>query len=335
MRVGISLFSIAAILCAWAPVATPQYYGPLLPANAPAIGLGGFSGGFAESLTAEPIRFYVGWMEPVRNAYSAFDQEASGTGTAGSHDWPVAGLWLGAAKSISLGERCALGLDGWLLIPANREAIERDEFNRVIAGGGRIRALTVTTTPVVRTWETYTDWWYADAEVGCRLSGGFMVFGGFRYEHFSTRFKNPGIPAGTPGSSDDNADITVNGYLPYIGVQLQQGGSTSLVSIRALGFPYVPADVQHLETGETGTGLRTEATGAFSGGYFVELLGEYRARVFGGPDLGAFVKYNVFHGRGNLNLDVTDFPSSSSGFAFHRESITFGGTFSLDFALPF
>ena len=72
------------------------------------------------------------------------------------------------------------------------------------------------------------------------------LLAGFRYDRFATNFKVPGNFSGALGTPSDTADVTINCYIPFVGVQMAQGspGRSELV-FRVIGFPWVGGDVKY------------------------------------------------------------------------------------------
>jgi hypothetical protein len=303
----------------------------------------GSSPGFGAYRT-DPIRqafdppvFYVGWMESYSTSIGF---EAT---NGGGQRWPLSGLWLGLAERINLNENCGVDLDGWVLIPSNRKGGESETLSSshsIITHPTRITTVVVQVTnsfEVNRTWETSPEWWYLDAAATYGRSDAFKVIAGFRYEHFSTNFKNPSSLFGLTTTPDDTADLTLNSYLPFVGLQSTIGGPGSKVSLRLIGFPIAPASVTFSETGLFGVSSRVQATGNWSNSYFVELFAE-GSRMFS-PDMGvgAFFRWNYLYGKGSLATEILpvvgsiDDPQAS----FNRNTFTFGGSFTLNLGSPF
>jgi hypothetical protein len=317
-----------------------QVTGALPPIGAPfADGL--FPGaGNEPTAFGNPVRFYVGWLEATPGACWHFDPQNEVSLTVGEHHWRPAGVWLGLAKSLEILERWGFNADAWFLIPVNYRAREADIIARsfLISDPDTEEDILVRTIdPITRHWDTYTDWWYVSGELAWKYSSLFSVLGGFRYEYFSTRFRNPSDVQGFVLSSQDTADITVNSYIPYIGFQHKYEGPTTMLSVRAIGFPFAPADLEHVETGEAGLGYRTESKrGRFTSSCFAELAAEYAVRAFGDSQVGAFVRWNLLEGRGLIPVEIPRIRFSQENlFSFHRNTVSFGGSFTLSFISPF
>lgn len=321
-----------------------------LPVIANAQGMFGFSGAplFAPPdpiSPADPIRaftppiFYIGWMETYKNVTFAFDGAGAGNLFGGDHRWPVAGLWLGLEEKVNLSQNLSAILDGWLLVPTRRKGSEPEEVTRtfVTAFSTTVPIAFGTTTEIGgREWDTDPDWWYIDAMGVFGPSAMFKVLGGFRYEHFSTRFKNPVDSIAVPSTPEDRADITVNSYQPFVGFQYATGGPTGHISVRLIGFPLVPADVSHRESGEAGSGTIVKSIGNFRSSYFWELFAQADQRFFGDANIGAFFRWNWLHGRAILHSEVEPgaLASGDDSASFDRNTVTVGGSFSLNFLSP-
>jgi hypothetical protein len=334
MKKGLILFVALLIVATFAALGNAQ--GLFWPGSA--LGFGG-NRGPCDPCTApffEPPAFYIGWMESTRRASWSFDSADPGSFFGGQHKWNVAGLWLGLEQKINL--TCDLGvdLDGWLLIPSNRPGDEGEGALRSVVIGVGTNAVTVQLPGLgSRTWNTRTDWWYLDAEANYAFCTPLKGLAGFRYEHFSTRWDNPSTDS-LPSTPDDTADITINSYLPYVGLRTSVGGPGGNVSVKFIGFPWAPGDVSHFETGEAGNSTRVQSTGNWDRSYFWELFAEYNRNFSSSMGLGAFFRWNVFHGHGNLSTDVLPaLGSVSRGAAFDRNTVTFGGSVSLNFGSPF
>ncbi len=114
-----------------------------------------------------------------------------------------------------------LDLDGWVLIPSNRQGSEQEP---TITTSGTISAHHSPGGRETETWNTRTEWWYLDAAATWACCTPVKVLAGFRYDHFSTRFDNPTNAFGVVFTTADTADLTVNSYLPFVGLQTTVGG---------------------------------------------------------------------------------------------------------------
>lgn len=333
MKKGLVL--VAVLLAVVAPPAVAQAQGLFgfgLPGNI----LGPY-GGTGQALFTPPA-FYVGWMESYKDTVLLFDAAPPGGFLGGSHKWPSAGLWLGLAETVNLTQRCGVMVDGWVLIPSDRKGSEPEtSLTTILVFNGETFDPVQLTSLGKREWDTRNDWWYVDGMLFCGCSKTFQALAGFRYEHFSTRFKNPSDAVVVPSTPSDRLDITVNSYLPYFGAQYATGGSNSSLSVRFLGFPFVPANATHFETGEAGSATRIESKGNFrNGGYWWELFAEYDWNMFNGASVGAFLRWNVVHGKAKFHseLQPAHIIGQDQGATFDRNTFTFGGSLSLNFGSP-
>jgi hypothetical protein len=243
--------------------------------------------------------------------------------------YPVRGLWLGLAAQANLTERAGLLADYWILVPSNEPS---DESYTIAAA-----------PPGSKTWNsTKTDWWFIDGALSYDTGGLGKVLAGFRYDHFATNFENPGDFVGALGLSSDRGDVTVNCYLPFIGIQTDQGspGGRQLM-FRVIGFPLMAGDVKYHDSIGSFGGIvqdRIELSKGFGKGYFLEAFAQYAQPVFGSGQIGVFGRWSMLHGDSG-QIAITDvlggFPLTGKyQFVFERQSWTLGGSFIFDFNLP-
>ena len=221
----VAVLCVGILVLAFVPtVVSAQGWLPGLPA----FGGGPGACGPAGPRLFEPLTFYVGWMETVQKAGWSFADPNPGGLFGGKHNFDVSGLWLGLEQKINLTETCGVDLDGWVLIPSNRRGSELEAgVATVVVGGGP--TTTTIAVPGGRTWNTRAEWWYLDAAATCAFCTPFKAIAGFRYEHFSVRFDNPSDNFGIVSTTGDEADLTINSYLPFVGLQTTVGGPASNV----------------------------------------------------------------------------------------------------------
>ncbi len=298
----------------------------------PGLGSGAYGQAPYGQRLLDPLSLYVGWGDtsPAQTTFS-FDGQQLGGGISGlAYRWRVSGIWLGVYEKANFSENAAVAVEAWWLIPTGNRGLETANFSTI---GGQAAPFVIT-VPTVTDWTAQNDWWFIDGRLMLgQAYSNFMMFAGFRYDHFSTRFESP---SGGLGLFAGTGDVTVNSYIPYVGAEYKaraSGGGNSLV--RILGFPWVPASVQHNQT--IAGGSRAETTANFTNrGYFFELFGEYDWLVTGGLGIGAFARASWLGGRGASNTDVNPAGTSvSDNITFYRDQVTVGGKVSLDFALPY
>ena len=335
MKKGLIVLAALLIVASFTVSGHAQSPFNIWPGGMPAFGGGTGAYGPPGPRVFEPPTFYVGWMESLRRVSWSFADPNPGGLFGGKHNWDVAGLWLGVEQKINLNETCGVDLDGWVLIPSNRRGAELEAgVTTILVGPGP--TFTTLEVPVQggRTWNTRTEWWYLDAAGTCAFCTPFKAIAGFRYEHFSVRFDNPSNPYNVASTTADEADLTINSYLPYVGLQTSVGGPASNVSVRVIGFPWAPADVTHSETGISGIGSRIDSTGNWNRSYFWEVFAEYNRSVAANMGIGAFFRWNLLHGQTDLSTTLPSGIAVSSDASFDRNTMTFGGSFSLNFASP-
>lgn len=327
MKKGLIVLAALLIVASFTVSGHAQSPFNIWPGGMPVFGGGPGAYGQPGPRLFEPLTFYVGWMESLRRAGWSFADPNPGSVFGGAHRYPLAGLWLGLEQKVNLNETWGLDLDGWVLIPTNRQGSEQEP---TITTSGTIAPITV---PGVgnRTWNTRTEWWYLDAAVSCAFITPVKALAGFRYDHFSTRFDNPTNAFGVVFTSADTADLTVNSYLPFVGLQTTVGGPASNVMVRWIGFPVAPANLTFSETNANTLGTRVDSTGNWSNSYWTEIFATYNRSFAAGMGIGAFFRWHLYHGQANLTTNPLGFAGVSSDASFDRNAMTFGGSFSLNF----
>jgi hypothetical protein len=281
-----------------------------------------------------PLTFYAGWGADRRGSTFSFDLRRPDLGPFADdllsirNTSPIRGLWLGVAGQANLGGRIGLLADYWIIIPANQSSDETFAIADAPPGG--------------KTWSTNTDWWFVDGALTYETLGLGKLLAGFRYDRLATNFKDPGNFSGPVGSPSDTGDVTINCYIPFVGVQLDQGtpGGSQLM-FRVIGFPWLGGDVlYHDSIGNFSvlTQDRIELQKGIDRGYFLEAFAEYGQAVFGNGQVSVFGRWNMLHGNAK-QIDITDvlggIPLAGEyEFAFDRQSWTVGAGFSLAFTTP-
>jgi len=153
--------------------------------------------------------------------------------------------------------------------------------------------------------------------------------GGFRWDYLNTKLKLK-----IPQLSEIERDSpTINAYLPYVGIQVDQYG----VVVRVIGFPLVPGNVRFAETVQA---LNISAASEsrswpFKSGQFLEVFASYSKRVSNGIEIGGFLTYDYLHGQTEYVTPavVTFIPVEAIAWSYNRRYWTMGGTLSWDFNL--
>jgi len=159
------------------------------------------------------------------------------------------------------------------------------------------------------------------------------LIGGFRFDSFSTNFSDPANAVGFVSLNTDTADSTLNCYIPYVGLMVNQGNR---LRVGVIGFPYVPGNIKYHET--TAGTIRTETRGSLRNSYFLEVFGEY-AKDFLGGSIGVFGTWSYLSTSSNMTAEARAggvlLNTQPYRFTLDRQSYILGAKFSLDFFSPF
>ncbi len=287
----------------------------------------------AKAITA-PFTLYAGWGADPKATTLSFNLRRPSSGPLADdllsikNTYPIKGLWLGRAVQVSLWRGIDFFTDYWVLVPANQPSDETFSLTDGSSGG--------------KTWSTNTEWWFTDAALTCQTCGLGELLAGFRYDRFDTSFKDPGNFFGPIGSSSNTGDVTINCYIPFVGLQTNQGtqGGSQLM-FKVIGFPWLGGDVIYHDSIGNFTLLtqdRIELDKGVGKGYFLEAFAEYGQAVFSSGKVSVFGRWNLLHGSAK-RIDITDVLGGTPltgeyQFAFDRQSWTLGGSFSLAFTIP-
>jgi hypothetical protein len=292
--------------------------------------LGGFLGGSSGCAPTNEANCSVagklGYMGRSRGL--VFERQAVGTNPGGintdTFQYPVEGVWVGASvtgvgsglglSAYGPGDGLCLALGASWLFPNNTEASE------IISGGSR-------------TWGPKTQWYTLEASVSRCPVENFSLIGGFRYDSFFTKFRDPSSQVDfTTSQPTDEAELVLNSYIPYLGAVLRLGA----VEVGVIGFPWAWGRVESRET-IGGAGVRYESVGNYSNAYFLETFAEFGGQM-GGGQLSAFAKYTVLHAKGNFDFErhpiggaVRTAPDT---FGMDRQNWIVGGTALIGFNSP-
>ncbi|MFC1836423.1 hypothetical protein ACFL2Q_17160 [Thermodesulfobacteriota bacterium] len=306
---------VAVIVCCWASTVFAQG----LP----------FASGDCSTGGLCSLNAYVGYAEHHMGTVQGFNYTTGNVQFNDTTRLPLSGLWLGFSG----------------------EAQVSDAFGCLLSGGGLVYAQSSGWADVEPdVWSAYSvdsrgEWWgYLDAtasySIGFLGRTSFLV--GFRWDHYNSR---TAITYGNQPNNDVEMDFKMNAYLPILGAQVTRTWWGGLLRIRAIGFPTVLGEMKY-DWGENdapaGYRYSEVSTQQMSRGYFVELFAEYRRRMTGHSQVGAFVTLNQLHGVtdiGSYNFfEVTQTSglaqgNDDTGITFQRTSWTVGGSVSLDFNL--
>jgi hypothetical protein len=166
--------------------------------------------------------------------------------------------------------------------------------------------------------------------------GSFQALGGFRWDYFSTKqtitFRDGGVVTSTATNN-----LTIDSYLPYVGVGMSQLTSCSYFNARVIGFPVAPGNVKFQDSFRGTEGGLTflgggELKSTFKNAYFIEAFAEYGAKLLGEFFVGGFGAYNILQGKtGEDQYIALGTDSRSERIVLSRRIWTFGGTIAYKF----
>ncbi len=221
---------------------------------------------------------------------------------------PLRGVWLGISSELPLIKDFGIIGTGGLLVPS------RTTSRRVQTLGGPLPG------PQDRSLNNFS---IVDAALFLNMPASAKILGGFRWDRLDTTFRQDSL---------DRIDFTINAFLPYLGVQLNQGN----VVVRLIGFPAAPGNLRWEE-------LRPQAPLAaigstslgFKSGAFLELFGSYSKRLSDSMEIAGYLTYNYLNARTvDESPPVLNFVPEKNSFAYNRRYWIVGGSIMLDFNLP-
>jgi hypothetical protein len=224
---------------------------------------------------------------------------------------------------------------GWYLFPTTGDA---PEFYDPIAAGPPIGPPVLVGDP--RLWSANKSEGWIDGALLLGSTCGLNLIGGFRWDSLNIQLKNPVAPSGffaPRGTAADEANLTVNWYIPFLGTQACCGGPCCGLLVRVIGFPWVPGTVRYGETGFVAPGTRIDATATFNRAAFFEAFAEASTNYAGFGCVGIFGRFNYIDGTATTTptLVGTGIPLSTYDLVVRRSSWTIGGKVALNFAMPF
>ncbi len=231
--------------------------------------------------------------------------------TSTRNDFTLQGVWLELAAPVALSQNVGFFLSVAHLFPVQTTALESYEL--------------LASEAAKREWNPDIQWWELNTALTCRLCQALTGLAGFRWSSFMVNFGQATNQVNF-STSPDQAQLTVNAYIPYLGLALRCDPTcNSSFEAAFLGFPALPGDLDFQETlNPTGT-VSTRFSGAtnYKSGYFYEALAEASTRM--GPcNLGAFVRFDAIHT--NRTRDFTlDGVARTADVLFDRRNWIFGG----------
>ena len=202
--------------------------------------------------------------------------------TSTRNDFTLQGVWLELAAPVALSQNVGFFLSVAHLFPVQTTALESYEL--------------LASEAAKREWNPDIQWWELNTALTYRLCQAFNGLAGFRWSSFMVNFGQAASQVNF-STSPDQAQLTFNAYIPYLGLALRCDPTcNSSFKAAFLGFPALPGDLDFQETlNPTGT-VSTRSSGAtnYRSGYFYEALAEASTRM-GACSLGAFVRFDAIH----------------------------------------
>jgi hypothetical protein len=305
-----------------------------------------FDGSMYGGISTEIFAGYVGNRRGLTFAFEPAEDSLGGPygnleyfGSRMSYS--VSGLIAGMSCRKRIGTGLAIALRASCIVPNTVKVLDEYQWTHFVQGARRQS----------REWNGKTQWWNAEVGADFPLTDAFLMLAGFRYDSLQTHFSDPTSMLNASGNRrgfpSDEADVTINCYIPYVGIRSEFGSANSSVKAGFIGTPWMPGDMDYKNTlvGERRRIRppllkRFEAAESFESGYFLEIFGEYAVRI-AGFTAGLFGKYNLIHaetapqkslntsGDGLRILDEEPF-----SFSLYRDLWIVGGNVSMDFSLP-
>jgi hypothetical protein len=237
--------------------------------------------------------------------------------TSTRNDFDLQGVWLELAVPVSLSPQTGLVFTGSHLFPVQPKAVQTYSL---LTGGAR------------RQWTPDIQWWEVNA-AGlyrfCQMAAGIA---GFRWSSFVVDFNNPTNQLGFTNTTDQ-AKLTTNAYIPFVGVLLErQLACTSKTRCAIIGFPTLPSDFEFTETVSlSGQAVSTTFSpkGTLKSGYFFEALGEYSTQMRNW-NYGGFVRFTALHSKRSHDLNFSG-GTSQVDVTFDRMNLILGGKIGMAF----
>jgi len=223
---------------------------------------------------------------------------------------PFRGVWLGlSAESALTNNNIGVMASGWVLVPSSKTS------GSVISDLG-----TITSG-----YSLEDQFSIVDGAVYFNTWASTKVLAGFRWDHLDTKLTEDLSAL----SFVERWDFTINAYLPYFGVQVDQGG----IVVRVIGFPAVPGDVRLARTNTDGLSIESKSA-SFKSGQFLEVFASYNKKLSRGMEIGGFLTYNYLHGQTKFITPAeVAIPIEALSVTYNRRYWTMGGSLSWDFNL--
>ncbi len=226
------------------------------------------------------------------------------------NDFTLQGVWLELAAPVALSQNLGFFLSVAHLFPVQTTALESYQL---VDGAAK------------REWNPDIQWWEVDTALTCHLCPALTGIAGFRWSSFMVNFGTPTNQVNF-STSPDQAQLTVNAYIPLLGLALKCDPTcNSSFKAAFLGFPALPGDLDFQETLTPTETVSTRFAGAtnYRSGYFYEALAEASTRM-GAWSLGALVRFDAIHTNRTRDFTLDDI-ARTADVLFDRRNWIFGG----------
>lgn len=259
------------------------------------------------SVSVDPVIYRVGWMEHPRGLTFSNELPTLLGGITNVRQMPLRGRWYDRSISAVFADRLRLTLScAWLgSCKADGSIVSSIGRTADFEGDG-------------------TESWYGQGMVEWNCYGPLKLLTGFRWDHISSRLHVTRAPTGYD-------DFIVNGYMPLIGLRVIEGSPSDGIELKVLGFPFVPGDIR-FHTWAEASQYSQESFQKFTQGHYVEILAEYRKRIFN-TDLRIFGRWDLLHASTNVERALVPAPVLDIKWTFDRRSWTIGLGMAYDFNL--
>jgi hypothetical protein len=233
--------------------------------------------GLPANVSLGNLSLYGGWTTNAgMTKYVAYKGNPTASLTSKAEwDYEYSSFYTAATLPVSVGDYGAAIISGSLALPS--------------ASPGRESFYDPTgVLSATRRWSADTYWATLEAIWAYPLSGTFTALTGFRWVNWQTSYKSPINELG-PYAPTDTADVTVNGYVPFVGLLVTYGD----LNVGAIGLPTTVGELEHNESFGL-LGLSLKAKGTFTGGYFFEMFADYKLPLPGGLGPGVDADLSLF-----------------------------------------
>ncbi len=292
-----SVYAFLGILCLMVSIQASNTFGQTSSsADIPELGLSVYERWLTSGATGQKDRWSVasldvGWMTVPNGIHLGYDGLVlPGACISSFFVYPLSGVQVGASVPMRLANNYDLRIYGSYLIPNNPQADQELTWTNNVPG--------------TRVWRHSDTVSYKIGGEGLfRFSPDAALVLGFRLESLLTTFSDPN-PNYIYTASWLQAQTTVTIYEPYVGIRLQQSTGLGALTLHAVGFPLLFANIQHLNVCDN-SGVPFAHTGSHASrdGFFVNASAEYRIGVARGLDATGFLDWNVYQGHCTMTID--------------------------------